>query len=465
MPRRLLVLFLLVAGGAWLGYELFASEQETINQQFTGFPESAGSGHYLRPWLLVVLAFVPAGVALIYCGLKTIDRYLLKSFLTAFGLCIAALLTIWVLVDLQDNLSDFKKGPTPFRSLGGFYASQIPAISLILIPNALLFSLLFVLGRFSATREIVSVIQTGRSLPRLIRPFLILGLACTIVCGIFNFHWAPEAEGQKDILLAQAAGREASSAENVAQFIPEGNRLWVVGRFPADLSENQTLENVAITVLDAEGDIDYRLLSRKARWSLTDRVWTFQNPLIIRHENPAPKTIRPESAEVMRDWQETPWQIIQPGLSAPDLGVPGLGTWLRTNATDPWIDKLPYITQWHYRFAQPWICLVVILLAAPLGIVFSRRGTASGTILAVGLCLGMLLSTNLFLALGEAGYIPPVFAAWATNGLFFFIALLLLYRRITGRPIYQSLRGFFPESFSSRGTSSSKNEPSAAASH
>jgi lipopolysaccharide export LptBFGC system permease protein LptF len=56
----------------------------------------------------------------------------------------------------------------------------------------------------------------------------------------------------------------------------------------------------------------------------------------------------------------------------------------------------------------------------------------------------MMLSAEISLSLGDAGILSPALAAWGTNLIFTIIALFLLYRRLRGRPIYQTLKSFFP---------------------
>ena len=51
----------------------------------------------------------------------------------------------------------------------------------------------------------------------------------------------------------------------------------------------------------------------------------------------------------------------------------------------------------------------------------------------------MLLCSEAFLTLGDAGQITPLLAAWGTNLIFTIIALVLLWRRLQGRPIYQAI--------------------------
>ena len=64
--------------------------------------------------------------------------------------------------------------------------------------------------------------------------------------------------------------------------------------------------------------------------------------------------------------------------------------------------------------------------------------------MAVVLSALMILFSNISLALGEAGTLRPVIAAWLPNVAFAFLGLYLFRRRITGQPIYHVLRRLLP---------------------
>jgi len=61
----------------------------------------------------------------------------------------------------------------------------------------------------------------------------------------------------------------------------------------------------------------------------------------------------------------------------------------------------PFATHLQYRIALPWSCVVIALIAAPLGIGYSRRGILSGVASAVLIAFAMNFIMHLFLALGE----------------------------------------------------------------
>jgi lipopolysaccharide export system permease protein len=106
---------------------------------------------------------------------------------------------------------------------------------------------------------------------------------------------------------------------------------------------------------------------------------------------------------------------------------------LRFNADFPATLLAPFRTHLHYRFALPWTCLVVVCIAAPLGIGYSRRGVLSSVAAAVFLVFSMNFLVHLFLALGEGDRVSPWVAAWMPNLLFAGIGLYLFYLRASNR--------------------------------
>ena len=107
--------------------------------------------------------------------------------------------------------------------------------------------------------------------------------------------------------------------------------------------------------------------------------------------------------------------------------------YLRFNSDFPTTLLAPFRTHLQFRLALPWTCLVVVFIAAPLGIGFSRRGVLSSVAASIVLVFVMNFLTHLFLALGEGSRVPAWTAAWLPNVIFAVIGLYLLYLRSTNR--------------------------------
>ncbi|MEI6654827.1 MAG: LptF/LptG family permease [Verrucomicrobiota bacterium] len=446
--RYLLPLALVVLGSLLCGW-LIPSELTAVNQQLTGFPDSDVSAQLVRPYILAGLCYLPALAAILYALGGTLDRHIAREFASIFLLCVSALLLIWMLIDFAENLRDFRKSASTLLTAATFYRVRSPAILLLLLPYALLLSLIYSLGKLSRDREIVAMIQSGRGLVRLTAPLVAAGIWCSVLCLGLNYHWAPTAEGRQSEILDAARGIRITEAKHVIYSNVDNHRLWMVGAFPKNYEKGEPLLNVEVTTTHPDGSLDSRLIAKRARWDRQESSWTFEDP-VIGHFSPGqiPEFEIPNPPVVRRTWPETPWQLIKPGLAAPYLGIPDLNAWFRSNATRHHTlpnknIAAPYLTQWHYRWALPFTCLVTVLLAAPLSIHFSRRGPGGNIFLAIVLSALMLFTTNVVLTFGEAGFLHPALAAWLPNLIFTVLGLGLFYRRINDRPIHQSVLRLF----------------------
>lgn len=471
---RFLLPLVLAALGAALCAWLVPAEMESVKQQLIGFPDSDVPAHEARPFVLAALCFLPALAGLVYAFGSTLDRYIAREFTAIFGICLAALLSIWLLMDLGDKIGDFRETRHVLKTILAFYSARSPAVLLLLLPYSLLLALLYSLGKLSGSREIISMIQAGRSVLRITLPLIFAGFFFSLLSLGLNYHWAPTAEGNaSDVLInapkakrptppaaaesPTAAGssdkahpkpkdRPLTEATNGFYLNPVEHRLWEIGVFPKGYYKGEPLLDVEVTTTRADKTLESRLIAKEAFWDRNTRRWAFKQAMVANYRAGQPPSFQNYTEPLIIDsWHETPWQLVKPNLPAAELGIPDLGGWLRENSRKgQFTDPAPYLTQWHYRWALPFACMVTVLLATPLAVHFSRRGPGGGIFLAVVLSALMLLFSSISLALGESGTLRPFQAAWLPNTAFALLGLYLFRRRITGKPIYLVLRRLLP---------------------
>lgn len=445
-------IILAIVGGIF-SLILFPIEQQRVTAHLTGFPDENFAAHTLRPYLLSLLFFVPFFIALINAMCGILDRYLMSQFTRCFLICFFAMSALLVLMELQNKASEFSD--FSLTEVLIYYLIQGPQMLMMIIPYSLLLSLLWCLGKLSKSKEIVSMIQGGRSIIRLIRPFILVGVSLSLIMFILSYHWAPYSEAYKRALNNTFQKENNYVATNVGYGDPESGRVWTVGSFPKDFSNGEPLRNITITQTNKEHQITERFLSKLAIWQGETNTWMLQDvihldftPIYIKNsdttdqisvnKHPFPKITRKQALTL--DLPETPWQIIRPALKPNQLGIPELTSWISNNPDHPLSFKRAYSTWWHFRFAQPFICIIIVLLAIPLGISFSRNSSGGGITIAILLSAIMLFCSEVFPTLGESGHLPPALAAWATNIIFGFVALFLFHRRLSGKPIFQKIK-------------------------
>src|SRR5438046_3099107 len=142
-------------------------------------------------------------------------------------------------------------------------------------------------------------------------------------------------------------------------------------------------------------------------------TWNLQNVQLAYYDaarNITREEFRP--ALMIEHWSETPFRLSSANVQAESLSVPELHEYLHFNADFPPTLLAPFRTHLQYRLALPWTCLVVVCIAAPLGIGYSRRGVLSSVAAALFPVFSIYFLANLFLAPGEGDRVSPSFAAW-----------------------------------------------------
>ena len=366
--------------------------------------------------------------------MRLLDRYVLKNFLRIYLYCIAAFISIWLIFDISENISTFLDERVSLLIVVEYYLTQVPQILVILLPVSLLLALLFCLGRMSRTNEIVSMLTAGVSVPRLLTPLLAMGLLTTALAGALNYSLAPHAEQTHKTYFdsMRANAREPGLTAQIFRNRTE-DRTWFIQRFRPDENEFTTVQ---VLQQDANSNIVKNYLAASAVYHPESKTWELRGAKVVNYD-PAGNISGEENSEqlTINDWSETPFRLSSTNLRAEYMSVPELRDYLRANADFPGPLLAPYATHLQYRIALAWTCLVVVLIAAPLGIGFSRGGILSSVAAAIALVFAMNFLTHLFLALGEGDRIAPWAAAWTPNILFASVGLVLLVLRSTNRDL------------------------------
>jgi lipopolysaccharide export system permease protein len=362
---------------------------------------------------------------------RLLDRYVIRNFVQAYFYCIAGFISIWLIFDISDNISTLLDERVGLVLAVQYYLTQVPQVFIILLPVSLLLALLFSLGRMSRANEIVSMLTAGVSLPRILLPLVIIGLLTVGATMALNYSLAPHAELVRKNFFSEARGRPEALIEGQIFRNRTDARTWFIQNFRNGSDE---FNNVQVLQQDSNDDIVTNYLASRAVYHPESQSWELNNAKVVRYDasgNVTDAQFYPSLT--IQHWSETPFRLGSANARAEYLSLPELREYLHFNADFPKTLLAPFRTHFQYRLALPWTCLVVVCIAAPLGIGYSRRGVLAGVASAVILVFSMNFLTHLFLALGEGDRVSPLVAAWTPNILFTVIGLYLFYLRASNR--------------------------------
>jgi lipopolysaccharide export system permease protein len=365
--------------------------------------------------------------------MRLLDRYIVRNFLQPYIYCIIGFLSIWLIFDISDNSSTIFDEHAALGMVVRFYWTQIPQVLVILLPVSLLLSLLFSLGRMSRANEIVSMLTAGVSVPRLVFPLLVIGLLTTGVTQALNYSLAAHAELARKNFFDQINRGGVREVVITAQVFRNrtDDRTWYITRFRRNSNQ---FSGVQVVQQDAQGNITRNYIATEAFYEPATKRWRMENVKVVNYDiagNITDEKLVPSLT--ITGWSETPYRLSSANVRPEFLGIPELQEYLRYNSDFPQTLLAPFRTQLQYRWALPWTCMVVAIMATPLGIGFSRRGILASVAVAIGLVFTMNFLIHLFLALGEGDRVSPAVAAWTPNVIYFVIGLYLLRLRATNR--------------------------------
>ena len=366
--------------------------------------------------------------------MRLLDQYLLRNFLLPFLYCCLGFVAVWLVFELGSKANDFISSGASLGYIFMFQLEQLPSVALLILPVALLLALLYCLGRMSQSNEILSMLSAGVSLGRVLLPIFCLGLLAVALSTYLNYAAAPKADARRERAEAELeAGRRLQRLNTTVGYLfpnRADHRVWFIERMPADTS--LPLEGVRVEQTTPEGITKY--YAAVATYDETHRAWNFRDGRVV-HSSPDGNVldISYPAQQTITGWSETPWRINSAVLQPDKLSVPELRQYLTLNGDFTDVQLAPFRSQLAQRWANPWNCLVVVLFASALGVVYQRRSVLTGVATAIILFALIFFFSNLFLALGKGARMPAVWSAWAVNLVFGVVGGLLLRQRALNR--------------------------------
>jgi lipopolysaccharide export system permease protein len=357
--------------------------------------------------------------------MRLLDRYLLREVLVPLAFCLSGILIFMICFDMFRMLDKFHSNHLQLLDIAAYYAVRLPEFIVTILPITLLLSLLYALTNHSRHNELTAIRAAGVSLWRMCAVYFAVGFAASIALAVVNEFWAPDSNTRSERILnrrIQPATPIAAQDIQVNLGFSNGrdHRKWHIGTYNVITSE---MTDPKIDWRMPDGS-ERELIARRAVW--TNNAWTFFDVM----EN----IYAPDSGKITNrviiparrwtDLTETPEVIkseirIRSHLSRlsgnADLPIADLLYFLRLHPDLTPKAAAQLHTRLQGRFAAPWTCMVVILIAIPFGAASGRRNVFVGVASSIVICFAYFVFQQGSMALGAGGYLPPWLAAWAPN--------------------------------------------------
>lgn len=371
--------------------------------------------------------------------MRLLDRYLLRELLVPLGYCLSGFLVFWVTSDLIAELDDFQRFQMLPRDIAGYYLVKTPELLVTVLPVALLLALLYTLTNLARHQELTAMRAAGLGLWRLCLPYLAVGLVFGVTLFVLNEVWVPDANAAANLILRRRLPPSAGELgpewqPNLVFHNDADKRLWQIGAY-----NRVTGEMLSVNLEWRFPDGTHRRLAAE-RGDYVDGVWVFEDvkELLYTPESRLPAfrgmTNRLELAELTETPERINSEIKFTELSnvkaakGARLSLREILDYQRLHPRLNPRDRAKLETQFHGRVAEPWKCVVVVLIAIPFGAPSGRRNIFVGVASSIFIAFTYFFIAGFMLALGTGGYVAPWVAAWLPNALFAGAAVWLTQR-------------------------------------
>lgn len=318
-------------------------------------------------------------------------------------------------VTLISFLVDFTEFSRRTASLKGYTVSlallasalRVPLILQIALPFTILFAGIATLSTLNRRYELVVARAAGVSAWQFLAPLclasLMIGVFATAVFNpIAARSLAMADEIEAGFHGSASGGRKTTKVPWLRQQTEDGITFIGAARFA---KRGLLLSDATFLELGQDGRIMRRVDARRAE--LASGNWNLKDAIVIREG----QTPRPQ--ERMRIKSNLVPAYVEEQFASPEL-IPFYELPRKIAASRSFgLSGNAFATHFHSLLALPALLVAMTLIAATVSMRFARMGQ-SATIILGGILAGFLLYvvSVLVKAFGNAGFVPPVAAAW-----------------------------------------------------
>jgi LPS export ABC transporter permease LptG len=362
-----------------------------------------------------------------------LDIYVARKYLSVFALAFVSLIGIFYIATFIDLADKLFRGSTTTGTLLRFFYFQTPQYVYYVLPLAALLSTFVTIGVLTKNSELIVMRACGVSLYRSAMPLLLFGV---LLSGALF-------ELQEQVLAV--SNREAKRLEAIIRgwptqtFAQSLSHRWIVGqngdfyyyeyfdpaanRFTKFLRLSPDPTTWRLRALTYANEVQYAKDGPNLVW---DARHGWDRELVVaRRGAGAEPAVTYHRFDAKRLPLEPPKYFKDDQPEADRMTYGELQSYV-TQLQKSGYYSVPYQVQLQRKVAFPFVTLIMTLLAVPFAVTTGKSGALYGIGFGIALAIVYWTAQSIFGAMGSAGLISPVLAAWAPNILFAAVAAYML---------------------------------------
>ena len=363
--------------------------------------------------------------------LNKLDQYLIRQFWVILGISILGFLSIFIIVDLIENLDRFMDNKVPSEVVFRYYIYTLPYFVSIGLPMAVLISTVFSLGSMVKRNEWTAMKASGISLYRVALPLVICGVILSGISFILDnklvaYGNEKRFEIDRDYVKRKSRHKLKNTLKDI--FLQKNSSNHI------SLSKYYIQKRIGydLTIVDlGELTIRERIDAKKIIWNSDSSKWSVSDYSVRQFNQDGLETnVMIGSKDSLMELGFLPKDIQQQARKPDELDYYRLTeriVQLKANG----VDTIKWEVTRYIKISFAFTNLIVILCGIPLVVLKEKNSLSFGAGASVFVIFGYYALIKFGQSLGFKGVVEPLASAWLGNIIFFVAALLLFWRSKT----------------------------------
>lgn len=357
--------------------------------------------------------------------MKLLDRHVARTFLFTLVGAMTAIVVIFIVLDLTENMSRYIDQEAPAVAVALNYLYYVPEIVVLTLPVAMLLASLATIGGMARDNELIALKASGVSAYRLIATLAVIALAVTGLSFVVGEVLSPRANEARRMVRNEYVDKRGpiSRTETINRALDLGaGQVLFVKRYNAE--EQQGLD---VTLAWSDGVVVERLLqAARMHWSGEANLWDLRNTTERTWHDGVETYQRTDSLTVELP-AVTPAELAARSKEPEEMAFSELREYVaRGRARGRPVVRAE--VDMHTKLAFPFANFIIVLFGASLAAVRRRSGLAVGFTVSLLICFIYYIVMRTGQAMGYNGDLEPWLAAWIGNFLFGGLSLHFLWR-------------------------------------
>jgi lipopolysaccharide export system permease protein len=343
---------------------------------------------------------------------KILKKYLVRQFAAVFFLCLAAVLAIYVIVDLIENMDGFIDREVPWIQVLLYYLYYIPYILFLILPVATMLATVFSVGNMARHNELVAMKALGISLYQLVSVLLVAGLLVSVAGFLLAEVVVIQSNRKKTVIEIEYLKNQQQRTKDIFRNLKiqePPDKIISIGTYDR---KNERAKMVRIETF-AQNTLVHRIDAPEMFWK--EGQWEIQSGY-ERHFIQDREEAVPIDTLMRFTFQFRPRDVLLAQTTPEELSLFELRRFIdRIRQSGQEVNG--WMTDYYMRAAFPFSNLFIVLLSVPLAYNRRKQSLTIGFGIALMIIFFYFGLIKLGQTMGHNGSLSPLIAAWIGNSL------------------------------------------------